>query len=119
MINYQDILMSMRIWKNNKKTRFIKMRIHPIINQKGGVGKTTTAINLGAALNSFGKEVIVVDDGSNAVTKAVLKKIAEVVNLPVSFFYAEKDIEAELLLRFHRMSEEDKKKVLEFVEHLK
>src|SRR3989344_2554228 len=32
-----------------------------IISGKGGVGKTTTTINLGAALNSFGKEVIVLD----------------------------------------------------------
>ena len=32
-----------------------------IISGKGGVGKTTTAINIGAALHSFGKEVIVVD----------------------------------------------------------
>ncbi|MSS74372.1 septum site-determining protein MinD [Candidatus Pacearchaeota archaeon] len=37
------------------------MKVITITSGKGGVGKTTTAINLGAALNYFGKEVIVVD----------------------------------------------------------
>ncbi|MAG79142.1 septum site-determining protein MinD [Candidatus Pacearchaeota archaeon] len=32
-----------------------------ITSGKGGVGKTTTAINLGAAVNHFGKDVLVVD----------------------------------------------------------
>ncbi len=36
-------------------------RLITITSGKGGVGKTTTAINLGAALNGFGKEVIVLD----------------------------------------------------------
>ncbi|MBI3623176.1 P-loop NTPase [Candidatus Pacearchaeota archaeon] len=32
-----------------------------ITSGKGGVGKTTTAINLGAAINHFGREVLIID----------------------------------------------------------
>ena len=36
-------------------------KIYTLVNQKGGVGKTTSAINLGAYFSQFGQKVLIVD----------------------------------------------------------
>lgn len=53
-------------------------RVYTLVNQKGGVGKTTTAINLGACLAQLGQRVLIVDTDpqANATSSLGLDKHA-------------------------------------------
>lgn len=58
----------------NERPLFAMLKTIPVINNKGGVGKTTTAVNLAAGLADRGRDVLLVDldsQGSASVSLGV------------------------------------------------
>jgi len=67
-------------------------RVIAVVNQKGGVGKTTTAVNLGAALARLGQRVLLIDldpqanatSGLGVDHRRLVKGIYEVLVTPTA-----------------------------------
>lgn len=67
------------------------MKAIAIVNQKGGVGKTTTAVNLGAALSDSGKRVLLVDmDSQGSLTTSLGVNVAQDGNTAYELLRGEK-----------------------------
>ena len=46
------------------------------------------------------------------------KKIAEVLEVPTTYFYTEDDLMAEMVLKFHFLTQAQKKEVINFMENI-
>lgn len=72
-------------------------RVISVVNQKGGVGKTTTVINLGAALAETGRRVLLIDfDSQASMTTGLGIKGAALREQYGSIWYLLNDSEAKL-----------------------
>ncbi len=80
-------------------------RVLALANQKGGVGKTTTAINLGAALAELGHRVLIVDIDPQANASAALGVRAPVGRSTYELLLDEKPLgDVVLATAFDRLS---------------
>lgn len=78
-------------------------KILTICNQKGGVGKTSTALNLGAALNIAGKRTLLIDnDAQGNLTAALGYTPAEQSRTLANLLLAAIDYPEDLVLHLQR-----------------
>lgn len=76
------------------------MKILSFINQKGGAGKTTTALNVGAALTKKGYSVLLIDlDPQGNLTTAAGMQPNEVAAVPTVYEVLKGDIDINAAIR--------------------
>lgn len=79
------------------------------------VGISQKALGIAAGIDEFSASPRMnqYEKGIHTPPFSTIEKIAEILNVPVPYFFAEDDDVAALLLRFHTLNEKERKSMLD------
>lgn len=83
------------------------------VRLKSGLSQEQLGLQAGLEVESASARMNRYERGTRVPSLELMERIANVLNLPLTYFYAADENEARLLVSFHRMSDADKKALLE------
>lgn len=72
-------------------------------------------MRIGLDINTASSRMNHYETGRHLPDYDLAKKLSEELDVPVAFFYCDSDEMAQLLISFHKLSTEQRKKVFEFI----
>ena len=84
-----------------------------------GLTQQQLGVLLGLDPNNASARMNQYERGKHAPDFTTLKRIAELLNVPVAWFYCEDDLEASIVDAAHQLTAEQKQALLAFIEKLK
>ena len=81
---------------------------------KSGMSQEQLGLQAGLEVESASARMNRYERGTRVPGVELMERIGSVLDLPLTYFYATTEDEAELLVLFHRMTQNDKEKLLKF-----
>lgn len=89
------------------------------VRKAKGLTQKELGIRVGFEVSTAGSRMNHYETGRHLPDYDVAKKMADELNVPVAYFFCDSDEMANLLMSFHKLTAEQRKRVLEFINEQK